>query len=70
MLLNEDNQSREVAVIHRVLLFTPSIRKHLNLQETYSFVTKYVPDNSPLKLELINILNKYIVRKDFGEFSM
>ena len=60
-LLNEDNKSREVAVIHRVLLFTPSIRKHLDLQDTLTYVKQYIADSSPFKTALINIVNKYIV---------
>ena len=60
-LLNEDNKSREVAVIHRVLLFTPSIRKHLDLQDTLTCVKQYIADSSPFKTTLIDIVSKYIV---------
>lgn len=60
-LLNEDNKSREVAVIHRVLLFTPSIRKHLDLQDTLTYVKQYIADSSPFKTTLIDIVSKYIV---------
>ena len=69
-LLNGESQTREVAVIHRVLLFTPSLRKQLDLQDTLSFVKQFVSDHSPFKNEMIRIINKYIVRSDFGCYDI
>ena len=61
MLLNADNRSREVAVIHRVLLFTPSIRKHIDLQHIDLFIRECVADSSPFKSEMLSIISKYLV---------
>ena len=60
-MLNENNQTREGAVIHRVLLFTPSIRKNVDLYDISHFVNKYISDNSPFKAKLLEIINKHLV---------
>ena len=62
MLLNQDNKLKDIPVIHRVLLFTPSIRKHLDFQNLESMIKQYVSDASPLKADLLRIIAKYIVR--------
>ena len=62
MLLNQDNKLKDIPVIHRVLLFTPSIRKHLDFQNLESMIKQYVSDASPLKADLLRIIAKYNVR--------
>ena len=57
-LLNSDNPSSEEAIIHRVLLFTPSIRKHLSLQHLEAIEKEYVGDKSPFKSKVLSILSK------------
>ena len=61
MLLNQDNKLKDIPVIHRVLLFTPSIRKHLDFQNLESMIKQYVSDASPLKADLLRIIAKYNV---------
>ena len=61
ILLNQDNKLKDIPVIHRVLLFTPSIRKHLDFQNLESMIKQFVSDASPLKADLLRILAKYNV---------
>lgn len=61
MLLNQDNKLKDIPVIHRVLLFTPSIRKHLDFQNLESMIKQFVSDASPLKADLLRIIAKYNV---------
>ena len=65
MLLNQDNKLKDIPVIHRVLLFTPSIRKHLDFQNLESMIKQYVSDASPLKADLLRIIAKYNVLLPF-----
>lgn len=60
-LLNGDAKANEVSVIHRVLLFTPSIRKCLDLSTIDAIIKECVSDKSPFKSELLAIIAKYTV---------
>ena len=53
-------------MIHRVLLFTPSIRKHLSFQQLEALEKEYVADNAPFKSHVLSIISKYNVRAPFG----
>ena len=60
-LLNDETKAKEISVIHRVLLFTPSIRKRLDLNAMDAIIKEYVSDKSPFKGELLAIIAKYTV---------
>lgn len=55
-------KEREASVIHRVLLFTPSIRKCLKLSDMESAVKEFVSEGSPFRSPMLEIIAKYNVR--------
>ena len=58
-LLNGEMKEREASVIHRVLLFTPSIRKCLRLSDIESAVKEFVSESSPFRSPMLEIIAKY-----------
>lgn len=52
-------------MIHRVLLFTPSIRKCLKLSDIESAVKEFVSEGSQFRSPMLEIIAKYNVRGSF-----